>query len=155
MFSRWKYRQAAAVVAISTKVREVLLQSGIPSEKIHLIPSGVDFKRYLDVRPLSKESFGFVTGRIIVGRVAALAPHKDQVGFLKAISILKKKNIAVGAVLVGDGPLRGELEEGARQLDLAQDVKFVGYQERPLDYLAAFDIFLPFIQSGRIGNLAH
>jgi glycosyltransferase involved in cell wall biosynthesis len=44
-------------------------------------------------------------------------------------------------VIVGDGPLREELKRKAQTLKIDSFVKFLGFKENPLDYLAAFDVF--------------
>jgi glycosyltransferase involved in cell wall biosynthesis len=44
-------------------------------------------------------------------------------------------------LLVGDGPMRGELEALAARLGVAESVHFAGYQPRPERYLATMDVF--------------
>lgn len=139
--SRLKYRSAAGVASISTGVKNVLLQSGIDSQKIFLIPSGVDFKKFKNVHPVHKEAFGFPRGTAIIGQVAALAPHKDQRTFIEAISLLRAEGVAVGGVIVGEGPSRHTVEEKISDLKLEPYFKLLGYKENPLDYLSSFDVF--------------
>lgn len=141
ILSRWKYRRAARVVAISEGVRRSLLESGVEADKISVIPSGVDFKKFEMVKAVDRERFGFPSHAVVVGQVAALAPHKDQATFLKSLAFLIKRHADVYAVLVGEGPLRKNLEIQAKNEGLADRVRFLGFQENPLDFLASFDIF--------------
>lgn len=140
-FSRWKYRRAARIIAISNGVRDVLRQSGVPPEKIDLVPSGIDFRRLAHLRPVARREFGWEDDVVIVGQVAALAPHKDQATFLRALAVLQPKNRRLRAVLVGDGELRAPLESLCRSLNLSEVVRFEGFRSNPLDYLSAFDLF--------------
>jgi glycosyltransferase involved in cell wall biosynthesis len=140
-FSRWKYRRAKRIIAISNGVRSVLIQGGIPSSKIDLIPSGADLTSLQKIIKASRSEMGITSEGPIVGQVAALAPHKDQRTFLLAISVLKKKLKNVQAVLVGAGELESELKTMAAELGLAESVHFLGFQQEPLRFLAAFDVF--------------
>src|SRR5262249_26319173 len=140
-FSRWKYERPTAFIAISDKIKEVLIASGIPASKISVIKSGVDFDRYKNVTPARKSVFKVRDESFIVGQIAALAPHKDQSTFLKAVALLRDEWPDLHVVIVGDGPLRKELVRLQRDLKLTGIVDFLGFEENPLPFLAAFDIF--------------
>jgi len=139
--SRWKYGRAVRVIAISKGVRDVLLSDGLPGERIDLVPSGVDFRRYENVPVPTRASLGVPEDAIIVGQVAALAPHKDQATFLATIARLRQRRTNVHGVLVGGGALRAELEETARRLGVAEAVHFLGHREDALSCLRTFDVF--------------
>lgn len=141
LFSRWKYSRAAKVIAISNRVKDVLRDSGIPPEKIQLVPSGVDFGRYEDVQAVSRKELGIPEDAILIGQVAALAPHKDQATFLKSLALLIPQNHRIWGILVGEGPLRKTLEELAKNLGIAKRIIFSGFKDNPLDYLKTFDLF--------------
>jgi glycosyltransferase involved in cell wall biosynthesis len=44
--------------------------------------------------------------------------------------------------LVGDGPLRGHLQERARRLEIADSVLFLGFRSPALPYIAAADLLV-------------
>lgn len=141
VFSRWKYRRAHGIMAISENVRRILIEGGIPDEKIRVVPSGVDFEKYKNLRPVSREELKCSKDAIVIGQVAALAAHKDQTTLIKAVSLLKPQFPRVELVLVGDGPEHGKLERLVQALGLSSSVKFLGFQKDPLRYMAGFDIF--------------
>ncbi len=140
-FSRWKYSRMDRIVAISDAVREILLQDGIPAEKITVVRSGVDAKQLACVVPLTKQAMGFPDDCILLGQVAALADHKDQPTLLAAISLLKEKFPKLRVALIGDGSLRSSLETLARQLKIFDVVRFLGFRSDAHAYLAGFDYF--------------
>ncbi len=139
--SWWKYNRAAKIISISDAVTRVLTDSGISPEKITKVYSGVDFRRYNGVTALPRADMGVPSGLIVIGQVAALAPHKDQKTFISAIKILHMKNPNVRAVLVGNGPLAEELKRQTSALGLDDIVLFVGFKEGALRWLKSFDIF--------------
>jgi len=141
LFSRWKYSRAKKIIAISNGVYEVLRSDGIPRQKLELIPSGIDFERHMNLTSLSRDEMGIPKESIVIGQVAALAPHKDQRTFLKAISILRKEDPSIVAVMVGEGELREDLEALAVDLGIKQQVIFLGFQKVALECLRNFDLF--------------
>jgi glycosyltransferase involved in cell wall biosynthesis len=141
LISRWKYRGAAKILAISNAVEHALVRSGIPHEKIERVPSGVDFTRYDDVRAINRSQWGISAEALVVGQVAALAPHKDQETFITALARAVTIEPRLVGVIAGDGPLRKELEQQALELNLGEHIKFLGFVERPLDVMKGFDVF--------------
>ncbi len=141
IFSRWKYKRATKIIAISKRVREILLEDGIPEKKLTLVPSGVDFSRFPSVGKATCSQMGVPNNAIVVGQVAAFAPHKDQATFLKAIALLLYKHPKVHVVMIGEGKLRKELEDLVKWLKIESSVHFLGFQKDPLLWIAGFDVF--------------
>ncbi len=141
VFSRWKYNRATRIVAISQGVKRILVEDGVPNEKISVVPSGVDFNRYTSVRALTKQDLGIPSAAPLVGQVAALAPHKDQRTLLAAIALLRKALPNVRLAIVGEGPCRADLEKEIIRLELQNTVQLLGFRENPLDFIPAFDVF--------------
>lgn len=71
--------------------------------------------------------------------VGRLAVQKDQAMLLDALARLKDRPWRL--TLVGDGPLRGALEQQAERLGLANRITFAGFVD-PLPYFAAADLFV-------------
>jgi len=59
---------------------------------------------------------------------------------LKAINILKKKNIEL--VIIGKGENRDQLEEYIQYNNLKNNVKLLGYKKNPFPYIKQADIFI-------------
>jgi L-malate glycosyltransferase len=64
------------------------------------------------------------------------------------------KEVPSKLVLVGDGPERSECERLCRELDLCDNVRFLGKQERLVDILTSSDLFLIPSQSESFGLAA-
>lgn len=140
-FSKIKHRRVSRFIAISEKVNQVLIESGIPESKIRLVKSGVDFNRFQNVKKVDRRELGVNDDSIIIGQVAALAPHKDQETLLRAFHLLLKKNPKVVLVLIGDGDKKEFLKKLVVDLDIQNKVHFLGFKENSISYLASFDIF--------------
>ena len=151
-FSRWKNNRAAHHIAISDRVRDVLIEDRIPSEKISVIKSGVDFDRYSGTAPVPRGELNLPSDAVIVGQVAALTSEKDQQTFIRAIALMKKSIPNLRALIVGEGPMRGELEDLVRELNLQDIVRLTGFREDSLQLLRSFDLFCLSSQEEGLGT---
>jgi len=97
----------------------------VPAELITVIPNGIaaaiDEQEQLLQLPVDSDV-------PLVGTVARLAPQKGIQYFIQAAALLRKKHPEIRYCIVGDGPLRPELEELSRQLGLADHLYFLGYR---------------------------
>lgn len=76
---------------------------------------------------------------VTVGR---LSPEKNHKRLLRAFHSLGPNAIDATLVIVGDGPLMGELKSLTRELGLGRRVHFVGQTQNPFIYLRAADCFV-------------
>jgi glycosyltransferase involved in cell wall biosynthesis len=73
----------------------------------------------------------------VIGTVGRLSDVKRQDLLLRALVRLPDARLLV----VGDGPLRAELEELSRQLRVADRVQWAGFQADVMPFLSAMDVF--------------
>lgn len=145
-FSKWKYKSSRTdyIVCVSRKILEYLMEDGIDPGKLITIHSGIDIKSVQNVSLPEvnslKKKLGIPKSTIIIGNVAALVDHKDQITLLESISkIASKQNFCL--LILGSGPLQEELEKKAASLNIAEKVKFLGFQSPITQYWRIFDIF--------------
>ncbi|MCC6386608.1 MAG: glycosyltransferase family 4 protein [Dehalococcoidia bacterium] len=94
-----------------------------------------------------RASLGIDRDAVVVGSLVRLAEGKGLLDLLPAFAIVRKQ--APGdLLLVGDGPLRGELEALAATLGIADHVHFAGNQPDPAPYLDAMDVFALAVPAG-------
>jgi glycosyltransferase involved in cell wall biosynthesis len=128
-----KYRVADRVVAVSREIAETVQAAGVLPERVEVVHSGIDPAGY----PRARER----GARLTFGMVGALTPQKGHAVFLRALAELARRGGAGDwdALVVGDGPLRGEMIELARTLGLSDRVRFAGFVESR-EALAAMDV---------------
>jgi len=139
--TRWKYGRAAAIVAVSEAVAGVLRKSGIAPERIHVVPDGVDIHRR--VTPASRdtlEALGVPRDALAVVQVAQLVGHKDPVNFVRAMARVRERVPQAHGLLVGEGPLRADVEREIHDLGLQSVVHLAGYRTDADELLAAADV---------------
>jgi glycosyltransferase involved in cell wall biosynthesis len=139
--TRWKYGRAAAIIAISRAVAAVLERGGIRTDRISVVPDGVDLHR--NVLPATRETLaalGVPVGAPVVVQVAQLVGHKDPLNFVRAIAHMRGQVPNVHGLMVGDGPLRGDVEREIHRLGLQDIVHLAGYRTDADSLLAASNV---------------
>jgi glycosyltransferase involved in cell wall biosynthesis len=127
-------------VAISNNMQEVGIKAGISArDKVTVIYHGIETADapITGARPASRAG----STHPVVGTVGRLEPQKGVDDFLKAASMVKQRFPRARFVVVGDGPLRKELERLSTTLGMEGDVVFAGWQENVAAHLARMDIF--------------
>jgi phosphatidylinositol alpha-1,6-mannosyltransferase len=129
---------SSRTIAISTYTRERVLQLGAASDRVRLILPGVDPPaRQGAVTCLAEREPIVITVARLVDR------YKGFDMILRALPGIRERVPNVRWVVVGEGPLRAELEQQARDLEVAHAVSFVGAvdndeRDRLLDNAAVF-----------------
>ena len=109
-----------------------------------VIHNGVDTQRFCDrsdaaARRALRTALGYADSDYVVAMVAALRAEKNHRQLVEAIARLRVLGIAAKALLVGDGPLRGEVESHARALAIDRHVAITGFRADVRPYLTACD----------------
>jgi glycosyltransferase involved in cell wall biosynthesis len=126
--------KADQLLTVSESFRTYIAPHIKHPEKIKVIPNGFDEKRF---KPISHENA--VTQLITVCR---LVPAKGLDVLLHACAELKQKGHPFVLHIIGDGPIREELEALAVELDLYDDIIFYGYMLHPEEFMPFFDVFV-------------
>jgi len=112
-------------------------RAGLPRRKLAVIPNGLPDGAFADAIPALPRKAGVVR----VGMIARMNdPAKNHAGFLRVAARVAGKHPLVEFVLVGDGPLRPELEQQARALGLGERVAFLGERHDIPAVLASLDV---------------
>lgn len=144
-------------IAVSKDLERFLVrQVGIAASRVTQIYNGVDVGRF---RPtVEKRSTrlpaGFRDqGTLLFGAVGRLQPVKDHATLLRAFAALSDALPAMASklrlVIVGDGPMRSELQSLASSLGLSGRTWFAGSVDDVPELLVCFDLFvLPSLMEG-------
>jgi glycosyltransferase involved in cell wall biosynthesis len=142
---RWLGCFADAAVANSEAGRGLLLRAGVPRRKAQVIQNGLNPDR-LRVDPARvaaiRSELAVPHDGHVIGILATLKPAKGHDVFLRAAARVRAGRPNVSFAIVGDGPLRSQLQDLARALGLADRVRFFGFQRQVADYLAACDVLV-------------
>jgi len=129
-------------VSEDLRARAIRLER-LPAAKVTMIYSGVDlrpFEEPVDAGAVRRE-LGLSPAAPVVCTVGRLCEQKGLPDFLAAAARVHALMPEVRFLVVGDGPLSGELAEMAIRLGLVGSVIFTGYRSDVPALLAASDVF--------------
>ncbi len=114
--------KANTVVALNETAKRELVAYGVPSQKIKIIPIGIDTRKftYIPLKEKDRKNFNLLT-------LGYLTRRKGTELTVKALQLVKREFPKVHLTVIGDGPQRRELENLSRELDLAKNVTFAGF----------------------------
>lgn len=135
----WMYSRYAAVACASEAIA-ASLKVWVPgvSNKITVIPNGIDVQTFERAIPAARSSVGVNNGNCVLLYVARLEPQKDHANLLRALAQIPDADL----VLAGDGSLRQQLEAQAEVLGVARRVHFLGRRKDVAELLKMADIYV-------------
>ncbi|HEY3990295.1 MAG TPA: glycosyltransferase [Acidobacteriaceae bacterium] len=113
------WKAASKFVCVSKAIREIALRAGYPDEKLIVRYIGIDCQKFAAAPARSREEN-------LILFVARLVEKKGCEYLIRAIAQLRERRRDTRLVVIGDGPLRGELEQLAGSLRVP--AKFLGVQ---------------------------
>lgn len=123
-------RSTDALVAVSDGVRDDLVRLGVaPAERIEVIPLGLDLGRRLRPTGDGRRELGIAADAFVVGWFGRMTSIKRVDDLVAAFALLRARVPEAVLLLVGDGPLRGELEARAQELGVLEACRFTGYRD--------------------------
>ncbi len=133
--------------AISRFIKQVLIDYGIPEEKIAVARSAVSQDAYRALNRQAcqkewKERYQIPTQNILIGNASALSPQKGHETLLRAVAELKKVTPHFSVLIAGDGNLKQNLENLSKELGIQDQVQFIGFIKNVPEFLSALDILV-------------
>jgi glycosyltransferase involved in cell wall biosynthesis len=147
-FHRWVGRRLAPFMDLhithSRGIRDSVLRAyGGRPRRVEVVSLGIDLDRFhrhlADPARVAEYRAGAAP---VVGAIGRLVPQKAMHVLIDATPALLAAHPELRVLIVGDGPLRAELEARAGRLGVAGAVRFAGYQEDVVSAYAAMDVFV-------------
>ncbi len=146
----WAFRFCDRVVCNSQAAAASLRAAGLPEHKLEIIPNGLPEEAFTECAPAIPRKEGVVR----LGMIARMnSAAKNHAAFLTAAAQLLKQCPMVEFVLLGDGPLRPELEGMAAELGISQKVLFAGECQNIPAMLASLDVSVLTSSSESLSNV--
>ncbi len=150
LFNRFLYRRLIdGVMVVSDAVTEVFRQSGVLGDKVDqvvTVHSVVDALERFNPEKVDheglREELKIPPDAPVVVKVARLAREKGYVYFLDAAKGILKEFPDAHFLALGEGPLRGFLNNYAKKLSIADRVRFLGLRKDVPRILTTSQVFL-------------
>jgi glycosyltransferase involved in cell wall biosynthesis len=135
-----------ACLVVSEETRDEALRFGIPKERIHFIPDGLDGCQFHPVtaeeRRAARSALGLDCEKLVL-YVGRLSPEKNTVGLLTAWARVDPK-AREGALLaiVGDGPESNLVRSSAQSLNVTGSIRLAGWRSDVAEWYRAADFYV-------------
>ena len=157
---RTVYQRGCRCIVLSCAFRDILCHRyGVPSERIRIVPGGVDTERFTTKITLreARERLGWPQNRPIVFTVRRLVRRMGLKNLVSAMEEVCLKVPEVFVAIAGKGPLFKELWAQIQSQGLENNVRLLGYLpdgELPLAYRAANLTVVPTVALEGFGLIA-
>lgn len=133
------------LIAVTGKDIDKGLRDGIGKRSDYLvIRSGIELDRFGHPqvpRETTRAAWGIPADAPLIGSVTRLSPQKAPLDFVRAAALVAQRYPNAYFMMVGDGPLRGEVEQLATELGIANRLVLTGLRRDVPELLATFDLF--------------
>jgi len=132
------------IICVSEGVKKTLINQGIESKKCFVVYNGIDPKIKPRI-PLNeiRNLWRISEKDIVIGTVGSLIKRKRLKDFIEAVYIvINQTGFPLKCMVIGSGPEKEKLEELVMKKNLKDKVIFTGFQNYPVSYINAMDIFV-------------
>jgi len=130
------------VLAVSSHLRDRVVRQGVDPKRVHVAPNAFDVRRIRDVQPSEarRRELG-LQGAFVLGFVGWFDRWDRLDLLIDVLGDLLPEHPQARVLLVGDGPVAGELRAKVEHMGLQGKVVFTGAVPRTqvFDHVALFD----------------
>ena len=137
------WRAADQVLPVTHVLAQTIMRAGIPSDRITVVPNGVDVARFTATAPAALRHTFSPEQKLVLGFVGFVREwhHADVI-----VDLLAKPDLPPNShfLIVGDGPVKDALLDQARRLGVSDRLTITGIvpREDVAKYIECFDIAL-------------
>jgi len=141
---RWLVVRYADAVVVPSNYFGGVVRHWSKKVRVITIYNGIESQPKVLTKEEARSKLGFSQPDKIIISVGRLVPWKGFSGLFPVVKSLRDKKISASLVIVGDGPIRKQLENESTSLGLNDIVIFTGAVDREqlFRYLSAADVFV-------------
>ena len=126
-------------------------KEAVKGGKVKIIPNAINLEKYKfneTIRNKVRKELN-IENKFVIGHIGRMAPPKNQKFLLKIFREVKKEKNNAILLIIGDGPLRNEIEKEIDNLNIGDSVILLGVRNDVPELLMAMDVFvLPSLYEG-------
>ncbi|MBW2105160.1 MAG: glycosyltransferase family 4 protein [Deltaproteobacteria bacterium] len=163
-FSRWKTLVFVLLERLTAHITDKIITLTEQEKRDHLryniasedkflhVHSGVDLNKFFNVSvdpSEMKRNLGIPDNAFVVGTAGRLTPVKGHRYLIKAAKEIVAIKPDIKFLFLGEGELQEELEKMASELNIRENIVFLGWRPDVAEVMSMFDIFaLPSLNEG-------
>lgn len=122
---------ADKVISVNNQIKQQLVKDGTPNSRLQVIANGIDIKKLEDhFSDNVRRTLGLHDDDILLATVNYLNHSKGVDNCIDLIAKLERNHhIKAHLIIIGDGPLREQLMDRAKNINVDQRIHFMGNSE--------------------------
>jgi len=146
LLERWMASLSQALIVVARRDIEKGLRQNIGSEgQYHLIRSAIPLEEFdparYDCQSVRRE-LGIPASAVVVGNVGRFSDQKNPLDWVNVAAQVARTSPNVHFLLIGDGPLRPQVEAKLAEEGLSERTTLTGLRRDVPSLLAAMDVFM-------------
>jgi len=129
------------VAPLSEELEDDMHRIGVASYKIRRIMNGVDLDEIESERKINRHPIYSDPGEKRIGYVGQMIYRKNLGDIIKTFDLLYRDHKNIRLILIGDGPMKSELEDMAKTLPSSLQIEFLGYRADRLKIMKELNLF--------------
>ncbi len=113
--------------------------------KVYLLNNAINLDKFSfdsKIRNAKRKELNINDGTLVIGHIGRFVPVKNHNFLIEIFNEIYKKNKNSILILAGQGPLMDSVKIKVKELNLEDNVKFLGQREDVAELYQAFDVFL-------------
>ncbi len=131
-------------VCISNAIGRIVEEYGVKPDRISIIRSAVEETPYIHLDKMAAKHS--LAGNSVpldiawIGNASAFTKQKGHDTLIRACEILQERSVRYVCWLAGDGPMLKQSQRLVEDLNLADEIKFIGHLQHVTKFISALDI---------------
>jgi glycosyltransferase involved in cell wall biosynthesis len=154
-FAQWLCRRFDAVEVVSSRLLDEVAPSLREAGRAVVVHNAIvpdDYRRD-GHRDRVRASLGVTADALVLGTIGRFSPEKGCIDLVEAFTIVAREHARAHLVVIGEGPLAGELQRRIASAGLTTRVSFVPHQSRVQPYYEALDLLVSPSHTEGISNV--
>lgn len=141
LITKFAYKNANLIACGEMVKKNLVEYFGIPNSRITVIHNAVEAFDG-NIKPVQKLQIMKNKGYYLVGNVGRFAEQKGMEYFISSYPIIKKQTNMIKYVLIGDGVDKEKLKNQIQDLEIQDDVIFLGFRRDVQNVLSQIDLLV-------------
>lgn len=146
LMNKWSFASQQQVIAVSGEVANSI-RTHYRKEKplVQVVQNGIDTSKYAAHQPVEhdiRRELDIPKSAIVIGIACVFRAQKRLTQWIEIAHALRAQHSGLRFIIVGDGVLRNEVHQKARDLNMDYCLHFAGLQTDMRPWLKAMDIFM-------------
>lgn len=132
-------------IVLSERSKQFMVHKyGMDPGKMRVVPNGVPIpeKLPIDKSEAVRDSLGIRKNSSVITAISEITERKGIDLLIQAFDLLIQKKLPAQLLVIGEGPLKRQLQKRYRHLEESHDIHFLGYQKDVRPYLSISDLFV-------------